>query len=73
MSSMNNLSESGESGMNLKETELTLGLPGEPRVGKACMKRVFSETVDLELGNSGKKDSSGSGSSMKKESATSRY
>ncbi|WOG89289.1 hypothetical protein DCAR_0208526 [Daucus carota subsp. sativus] len=69
---MNNLSESGKSGMNLKETELTLGLPGEPRVGKACMKRVFSETVDLELGNSGKKDSSGSGSSMKKESATSR-
>lgn len=62
-----------ESGMNLKETELTLGLPGEPRVVKSCMKRVFSETVDLELGNSGcqnkKLDSS---VMMNKESATSR-
>lgn len=70
---INNLPESD---INLKETELTLGLPGEPRVAKTCIKRVFSETVDLELGNSGcqnNKDSSlGNASSMKKESATSR-
>ncbi|KAL8113870.1 auxin-responsive protein IAA1-like [Apium graveolens] len=65
-----------ESGMNnLKETELTLGLPGEPRVAKTCMKRQFSETVNLEFGNSGcqnKKDVPGNEFSRDKESAKSR-
>lgn len=32
--------------LNLKETELTLGLPG----AKTAQKRGFSETVDLNLG-----------------------
>ncbi|CAK9174653.1 unnamed protein product [Ilex paraguariensis] len=35
------------SGMNLQETELTLGLPGESRTQKSGTKRGFSETVDL--------------------------
>lgn len=64
-----------ESDMNLKETELTLGLPGEPRIAKTCMKRVFSETISLELGNSGcqnKKDVPGNEISVERESATSR-
>lgn len=72
---IHNLSELGGSGMNLKETELTLGLPGEPPAAKSCMKRVFSETVDLELGHFGgqnKKDSPEIGSVMKKDSATTR-
>ncbi|XAR50608.1 hypothetical protein NMG60_11004971 [Bertholletia excelsa] len=39
-------------GLNLKETELTLGLPGEIRHRTAGKKRGFSETVDLNLGGS---------------------
>lgn len=43
--------------MNFKETELTLGLPGESRISteygaKTGIKRGFLETVDLKLGAS---------------------
>lgn len=44
-----------ESGLNLKETELCLGLPGgggsgsEVETQRAAGKRGFSETVDLKL------------------------
>ncbi|XP_042485575.1 auxin-responsive protein IAA1-like [Macadamia integrifolia] len=44
-------------GLNLKETELTLALPGETRAetpSKSNSKRSFSETVDLNLGSSSK-------------------
>ena len=44
--------ESDSGGLNFEETELTLGLPGETREQKAGTKRVFSETVDLNLGGS---------------------
>lgn len=53
----NYLPESDVVGLNLKETELTLGLPGETRVAtdtgvKLGTKRGFSETIDLNLGRS---------------------
>ncbi|KAA8540439.1 hypothetical protein F0562_024642 [Nyssa sinensis] len=47
-----NLAESDAAGLNFKETELTLGLPGESRNQKSGTKRGFSETVDLNLGSS---------------------
>ncbi|XP_059643861.1 auxin-responsive protein IAA17-like [Cornus florida] len=43
--------ETDATGMNFKETELTLGLPGESRSQKSGAKRGFSETVDLSLGS----------------------
>ncbi|XP_075668449.1 auxin-responsive protein IAA1-like [Castanea sativa] len=53
------LSDSPESdvtsAMTFKDTELTLGIPGEPTrspAGKFCTKRGFIETVDLNLGTS---------------------
>ncbi|KAJ4835413.1 hypothetical protein Tsubulata_025719 [Turnera subulata] len=56
-----------KSGMDFKETELTLGLPGDSRLenidgAKTGTKRSFLETVDLSLGGSttascGNKDS----------------
>ncbi|GMQ08770.1 hypothetical protein CsSME_00052355 [Camellia sinensis var. sinensis] len=49
--------ESDVAGLNLKETELTLGLPGESRNQKSGTKRGFSKRVDddryLNLGSSG--------------------
>lgn len=39
-------------GLNFKETELTLGLPGESRMQKSGSKRGFSERVELNRGNS---------------------
>ena len=43
--------DSGTTGMSLKDTELTLGLPGEAQVvivgGKSCSKRGYSDTVDF--------------------------
>lgn len=53
----NYLPESDVVGLNLKETELTLGMPGETRVTtdtgvKLGTKRGFSETIDLNLGRS---------------------
>ncbi|KAF8407007.1 hypothetical protein HHK36_006129 [Tetracentron sinense] len=42
--------ESDTAGLNFKETELTLGLPGESR--KISSKRGYSETVDLVPGSS---------------------
>lgn len=45
-------SESYSSGMNFEETELSLGLPGEPRVLNSGRKRGFQESVDLRLGGS---------------------
>ncbi|KAG9131347.1 hypothetical protein Leryth_006171 [Lithospermum erythrorhizon] len=47
---MKELPESRSSCENLKETELTLGLPGETRLQKSGTKRGFYETVDLKLG-----------------------
>lgn len=50
-------SESDVSIMNFKDTELTLGLPGEGRspgfaaAAKSDMKRGFIETVDFNLGS----------------------
>lgn len=46
------LPESGSTGLNLKETELTLRMPGETRgdteIGaKSGTKRGFSQTIDL--------------------------
>ncbi|KAL6996528.1 hypothetical protein U1Q18_006660 [Sarracenia purpurea var. burkii] len=38
--------------LNFKETELTLGLPGESRYQKSGTKRGFPATVDLNLGSS---------------------
>ncbi|XP_010254225.1 PREDICTED: auxin-responsive protein IAA1-like [Nelumbo nucifera] len=54
-----NLPESDATGLNFKETELTLGLPGEARsqtetIAKNNSKRGFSETVDLNLGSCSK-------------------
>lgn len=52
------LLESDATGLNFKETELSLRMPGETRSGaievgaKAGMKRGFSQTVDLNLGRS---------------------
>jgi auxin-responsive protein IAA len=53
------LSESDVTSTIFKETELTLGLPGEarspapsPTGGRTCTKRGFIETVDLNLGSS---------------------
>lgn len=51
------LSESDVSSAIFKDTELTLGLPGEARSpalagGRTCTKRGFIETVDLNLGSS---------------------
>ncbi|MBA0745384.1 hypothetical protein Gogos_007961 [Gossypium gossypioides] len=48
--------ETDAGGLNFEATELTLGLPGEPRVtsdggAKLGSKRGFSETVDLKLGD----------------------
>ncbi|KAM7471724.1 hypothetical protein LguiA_009907 [Lonicera macranthoides] len=40
-------------GLNFKETELTLGLPGESRLPKSGIKRGFSEITDLNLGGGG--------------------
>ncbi|KAK4590532.1 hypothetical protein RGQ29_020903 [Quercus rubra] len=53
----NYMPESDVVGLNLKETELTLGMPGETRVTtdtgvKLGTKRGFSETIDLNLGRS---------------------
>ena len=49
-----------EQGLNLKETELCLGLPGgggaEAETPKATGKRGFSETVDLKLNLQAKED-----------------
>lgn len=39
------------SGMNLLDTELTLGLPGGENRGKTGSKRAFSETVNGEGGS----------------------
>ena len=43
--------DSGTTGMSLKDTELTLGLPGEAQGvivgGKSCSKRGYSHTVDF--------------------------
>lgn len=49
----NCLPESDTMGLNFKETELTLGLPGKSREtgGMSGTKRGFSETVDLKLGS----------------------
>uniref|UniRef100_A0A5B7BPP2 Auxin-responsive protein n=1 Tax=Davidia involucrata TaxID=16924 RepID=A0A5B7BPP2_DAVIN len=47
-----NLPESDATCLNFKETELTLGLPGESRNQKSGAKRGFLETVDLNLGSS---------------------
>ncbi|KAF9690050.1 hypothetical protein SADUNF_Sadunf01G0155600 [Salix dunnii] len=51
-----NLLESDAASVSFKETELTLGLPGESRglalVEKTSGKRGFLETVDLNLGRS---------------------
>ncbi|XP_058111862.1 auxin-responsive protein IAA1-like [Magnolia sinica] len=54
------LPETDTNELNLKETELTLGLPGGSKSsawteigGKSSGKRGFSETVDLSLGSSG--------------------
>ncbi|KAF5935879.1 hypothetical protein HYC85_027008 [Camellia sinensis] len=56
--------ESDVAGLNLKETELTLGLPGESRNQKSGTKRGFSKRVDddryLNLGSSGGGVESGS-------------
>ena len=41
-----NSPESDVTGLNLTETELTLGLPGENRNPKSGDKRGFSETAD---------------------------
>ena len=51
----NLLPESDVIGLNFKETELTLGLPGETRGTtdtsvKSGTKRGFLETIDLNLG-----------------------
>lgn len=43
-------------GLNFKETELTLGLPGESRLPKSGIKRGFSEITDLNLGSSATAD-----------------
>lgn len=50
-------SESGVSSTIFKDTELTLGLPGDARSpalagSRTCTKRGFIETVDLNLGSS---------------------
>lgn len=47
---MKNLPECGSSGLNLKETELTLSLPGETRLHQPGTKRGLFETVDFKLG-----------------------
>ncbi|XP_043702008.1 auxin-responsive protein IAA1-like [Telopea speciosissima] len=49
-----NLPASDVTGLNFKETELTLALPGDSRAettSKNNSKRAFSETVDLNLGS----------------------
>ncbi|OUZ99673.1 AUX/IAA protein [Macleaya cordata] len=59
METQKKLPESDTTGLNFKETELTLGLPGESRTlnevvgagGKISSKRGFSETVDLNIGS----------------------
>ncbi|KAJ6715253.1 AUXIN-RESPONSIVE PROTEIN IAA17 [Salix viminalis] len=55
------LLESDAASVSFKETELTLGLPGESRglalIEKTSGKRGFSETVDLNLGRSSNVDS----------------
>ncbi|CAK7356633.1 unnamed protein product [Dovyalis caffra] len=55
-----NLLESDAANVSFKETELTLGMPGESRgltlVEKASGKRGFLETVDLNLGRSSNVD-----------------
>ncbi|KAL3528809.1 hypothetical protein ACH5RR_008131 [Cinchona calisaya] len=50
MSSDKSLESYSSSVMNFEETELSLGLPGEPRVVNSSRKRGFSESVDLTLG-----------------------
>ncbi|KAK9268556.1 hypothetical protein L1049_000310 [Liquidambar formosana] len=57
LDTMKNSPESDDTGMNFKDTELTLGLPGDARPstmtgGKSCTKRGYSDTVDLNLGTS---------------------
>lgn len=56
-----NLLESDAANVSFKETELTLGLPGESRglalIEKTSGKRGFLETVDLNLGRSSNVDS----------------
>uniref|UniRef100_A0A5B7BQV7 Auxin-responsive protein n=1 Tax=Davidia involucrata TaxID=16924 RepID=A0A5B7BQV7_DAVIN len=47
-----NWPESDSTALNFKETELTLGLPGDSRNQKSGAKRGFSETVDLNLESS---------------------
>ncbi|XP_010249884.1 PREDICTED: auxin-responsive protein IAA1 [Nelumbo nucifera] len=55
--------ESEVTGLNFKETELTLGLPGESRTQAEIVsknsKRGFSETVDLNLGSSSSSETRG--------------
>ncbi|KAF8389023.1 hypothetical protein HHK36_025708 [Tetracentron sinense] len=53
----NRSSESDTTGLNFKETELTLGLPGDSRAptdtgGKTNTKRGYSETIDLNFESS---------------------
>ncbi|KAI3789697.1 hypothetical protein L2E82_02500 [Cichorium intybus] len=43
------LTTAADYGLNLNETELTLGLPGDSRWRKLGAKRRFSETIDLKL------------------------
>lgn len=62
--------------LNLKETELTLGLPGdggEAHGIKTGKKRCFSETVDLSLGGSPSIGSSGKQVCEKQEDKPSKY
>ncbi|XP_042496630.1 auxin-responsive protein IAA1-like [Macadamia integrifolia] len=57
-----NLPAADVTGLNFKETELTLALPGDSRLAETSSKnnnskRAFSETVDLNLGNSSRDQS----------------
>ncbi|XP_023760881.1 auxin-responsive protein IAA17 [Lactuca sativa] len=46
----------GGIGVEFDEIELTLGLPGESRERKSGTKRLFSDVVDLKLGNCGEQE-----------------
>lgn len=64
-----------ESGLNLKETELCLGLPGgggsEVETQRAAGKRGFSETVDLKLNlQSNKEDLNQNSNNVSKDKST---
>ncbi|XP_009782640.1 auxin-responsive protein IAA17 [Nicotiana tabacum] len=52
----NDLPETDISGFNFKETELTLGLPGESRKQISGTKRGISDAMELSLGSSNSED-----------------